>query len=217
MGPNRRRARVDATHTRILEATERLVGAGAPGAFSMDDVAREAGVARATVYEHFGTKPRLLGALVASVARDSALPLDGLAGGPDPVASTRVLVEHATRHWDHHATRIREARELVALAAAPGGGIALASVDRPALDELAHRLAAGNHLRAPWNAEDAAAALGVLVSFETFIALRSGGLDDAHITAVLRRMADAILATPSTPAAGAAGAGGAGGPGVAPS
>lgn len=199
MGPNRRRARVDATHARILEATERLVGAGAPGAFSMDDVAREAGVARATVYEHFGTKPRLLGALVEMVARESALPLDDAARAPDPVAAARIIVQHAGSHWDRHATRIREARELAALAAGEAGGVTPADVDRAALRDLADRLYRGGHVRPPWTAVEAAAALGALTSFETFTTLRSGGLDVAGIGTVLVRMADAMLTTPAGP------------------
>lgn len=195
MGPNRRRARVDATHARILEATERLVTAGAPGAFSMDDVAREAGVARATVYEHFGTKPRLLGALVETVARDSALPLDDAARAPDPVAAARIIVQHAGSHWDRHATRIREARELSALAG-EASDASPANVDRAALRELGDRLFRGGHLRPPWTAGEAAAALGVLTSFETFSGLRDGGLDNPAIGTVLLRMADTMFASP---------------------
>lgn len=199
MGPNRRRARVDATHTRILAATERLVGARSPGAFSMDDVAREAGVARATVYEHFGTKPRLLGALVEMVARESALPLDDAARAPDPVAATRIIVQHAGSHWDRHARRIREAQETAAFAAKAAGGVMPADVDHAALRDLADRLFRGGHLRPPWTAVEAAAALGVLTSFETFNRLR-GGLDVAVIGTVLGRMADAMLASSAGPA-----------------
>lgn len=196
MSPNRRRARVDATHARILEATERLVTAGAPGAFSMDDVAREAGVARATVYEHFGTKPRLLGALVETVARDSALPLDDAARAPDPVAAARIIVQHAGSHWARHATRIREARELSALAGEATGRVSPANVDHAALRELGDRLFRGGHLRPPWTAGEAAAALGVLTSFESFSSLSDGGLDNPTIGTVLLRMADTMFASP---------------------
>jgi len=49
----------------ILAGAERAFLAGGFGAVSMDAIAREAGVSKATVYAHFGGKEALFGAVVA--------------------------------------------------------------------------------------------------------------------------------------------------------
>lgn len=48
----------------ILEATERVVGRVGIGRLTMQAVAKEAGVAVGTLYNHFGDRQRLLGTLV---------------------------------------------------------------------------------------------------------------------------------------------------------
>src|SRR2546423_11032976 len=65
----------------ILRGARRAFLAGGFGAVSMDAIAREAGVSKATVYAHFGSKEELFGAVVAGVAEKrfravSALELD---------------------------------------------------------------------------------------------------------------------------------------------
>lgn len=52
------------TRVRILEAARRLLASGSYSAVTMDDIAKEAGVAYQTVYSVFGTKPRLAQAIV---------------------------------------------------------------------------------------------------------------------------------------------------------
>src|SRR5438067_10651894 len=52
----------------VLRAARRAFLASGFGAVSMDAIAREAGVSKATVYAHFGSKEELFGAVVADVA-----------------------------------------------------------------------------------------------------------------------------------------------------
>jgi AcrR family transcriptional regulator len=59
MSPTRREL-VRATRARIVEAAGRLTRERGPNGFSMDVLAKEAGVARATVYEHFRSKRAVL-------------------------------------------------------------------------------------------------------------------------------------------------------------
>src|SRR5947209_20591725 len=54
----------------ILRGARRAFLAGGFGAVSMDASAREAGVSKATVYAHFGSKEDLFGAVVADVAEE---------------------------------------------------------------------------------------------------------------------------------------------------
>src|SRR3954454_512650 len=49
----------------VLRAARRAFLAAGFGAVSMDAIAREAGVSKATVYAHFGSKEELFGAVIA--------------------------------------------------------------------------------------------------------------------------------------------------------
>src|SRR5712692_7456684 len=65
----------------VLAAAERAFLAGGFGAVTMDMVARQAGVSKATVYAHFTSKEVLFGAVIADVAEQhfggfTALELD---------------------------------------------------------------------------------------------------------------------------------------------
>jgi AcrR family transcriptional regulator len=66
-----RRETVDATSQRIVEAARRVLVAG--DQFSIDAAAREAGVARVTVYDHFGTREALLEAVFDDLAESGGL------------------------------------------------------------------------------------------------------------------------------------------------
>jgi len=59
-----RKQQAQATRSRILEASRRLVARGTYSTLTMADIAAEAGVAYQTVYAIFGTKVRLAEALV---------------------------------------------------------------------------------------------------------------------------------------------------------
>jgi len=59
-----RQEQANATRLRIIETARRLLIAGAYSAVTMEDIAKEAGVAYQTVYAIFGTKLRLAQAMV---------------------------------------------------------------------------------------------------------------------------------------------------------
>src|SRR5438045_2105348 len=102
----------------VLRAARRAFLAGGFGAVSMDAIAREAGVSKATVYAHFGSKEELFGAVVADVAEQrfgafSAFELDpqdieaslntiarrflDLVLSPEAVAVNRLTVDQVVR------------------------------------------------------------------------------------------------------------------------
>lgn len=70
----RRAAAVEATRQRILQATSACHRARGITATSLDDVARQAGVALGTVYRHFPTLENLIGACGAVFMDRFALP-----------------------------------------------------------------------------------------------------------------------------------------------
>ncbi|WP_331649431.1 TetR/AcrR family transcriptional regulator [Dokdonella sp.] len=99
-----RSAAADETRARILAAA-RDVLAGGPGqpAFSLDGVARVAGVTRLTVYNRFESKRGLLEALFDDIARAGGLfDLPQVIGQEDPEAALRDFVGVFCRFWTAH-------------------------------------------------------------------------------------------------------------------
>jgi TetR/AcrR family transcriptional regulator, mexJK operon transcriptional repressor len=102
----------------ILAAAERAFLAGGFGAVSMDLIAREAGVSKATVYAHFTGKEALFGAVVAQLSerrfhgfsaealdpRDAAASLTTIAVrfldlvlSPEAIALNRIIIAEVAR------------------------------------------------------------------------------------------------------------------------
>src|SRR6266568_7071462 len=98
MSPTRREL-VRATRTRIVDAAGRLTRDRGPSGFSMDVLAKEAGVARATVYEHFRSKRAVLDELASSSSRSLTLDNQG-AHVEDPLTAMRDMIGVVCRHWD---------------------------------------------------------------------------------------------------------------------
>ena len=73
-------------YAQLLPVVERLFVERGYAAVSMEDIAREAGVSRPVVYDHFGTKER---AFIACVDRARADYESELLGGVDPGRSLR--------------------------------------------------------------------------------------------------------------------------------
>src|SRR5438445_3408347 len=108
MSPTRRES-VKATRSRILAAASQLLRERGANGFSMDVLAREAGVARATVYEHFRSKRAVLDELAATSLRDLTLDNRTSLNG-DPLTALRDMLGAVCRHWDDKAEAVRELR-----------------------------------------------------------------------------------------------------------
>jgi AcrR family transcriptional regulator len=180
---------VRATRARILEAATRLAHEKGPGGFSMDVLAKEAGVARATVYEHFRSKRAVLDELAASASQSVALEAPQSAD-TDPLRALRDTLAEVCRHWSSHETTMREVRTLAAMTGADSTGEA---VNAESLHKLVDALAAGGHLRAHWPTEDAVDALAVLTSFSTYERLSAGSRSPEQIEAVLAKLVVSIV------------------------
>lgn len=88
----RRREHADQTHARILRAARTVLERSRDGRFTVDLVARRAGVARMTVYNQFGS----LSGLLESMFDEIALPLmanrmPAVFREPDPVQALRLF------------------------------------------------------------------------------------------------------------------------------
>ena len=77
---------LDGTAARLLDATAACVARVGVSKTTLDDVAREAGCSRATLYRYFPGKPALLGALVGREAQTLRAALEMAATGTDSAA-----------------------------------------------------------------------------------------------------------------------------------
>src|SRR4051812_29358471 len=134
---------------------------GAHG-FSMDVLAKEAGVARATVYEHFRSKHALLDELAATTSRALTLDNQGKPIG-DPLTALRDMLGAVCRHWAECDESVRELRTLVAVT---GSDATTDGIDPEYLRTLVEAIAASGQLRPRWSTDDAVDALAALTSHE---------------------------------------------------
>ena len=189
---------VPATEARILDAAEALVGAGAFHEATMDELARAAGVARATVFSRFGSKLGVLEAL--SVRCAGGLEMRALRAAfelDEPGAALGAVVDASCALWERHGAILRQLQAIATLEPAAQALVAEQRADqRGSLEELVARLARAGRLRKGLGERRAVAALHVLTSVETFAELRhAGGLSLREVRETLRRLAGlAVLA-----------------------
>jgi AcrR family transcriptional regulator len=112
-----RQTTTNQTRARIIEATRELLTAsdGFSG-FSIETVARQADVARMTVYYQFGSKTGLLEALCDSLASQGGM--EGLRTAfmqPDPLEALAEYINIFSRFWEADRLVTRRLRSLAAL------------------------------------------------------------------------------------------------------
>jgi AcrR family transcriptional regulator len=166
----------------------------------MDVLAKEAGVARATVYEHFRSKRAVLDELAASAAHSVTLESPNGAAS-DPLRSLRDTLSEVCRHWSEHADAMRRLRTLAAMT---GGEVAGDAIDQESLRKLVDALAAAGYLRSHWSSEDAVDALAVLTSYPTYERLQAESRTRDQVEALLARLVISIV-TPGNSQSAAAG------------
>jgi AcrR family transcriptional regulator len=112
-----RQAATEQTRTRIISAArEMLMASDGFSSFSIDQVARQADVARMTVYHQFGSKGGLLEALCDSLAANGGM--DQLATAfrqPEPLEALNEYLLIFSRFWDADRLVTRRLRALAAL------------------------------------------------------------------------------------------------------
>ena len=185
-----------ATRRRIIDAGRDLFAEEGFHGVGLEAVAKRAGVTRATVYYHFGSKLGFLDAIVADIEeRGESWRISQALSHPDPVKALGDAVREGCRFW---ATDHNLARKLLALAAVdPDASAVLGQREqrRQALvDSLVERLAAQRRLRRGCSRRQAADVLTLLSSFEAFDHLyRARRLTPARVAQTLLGLASCLL------------------------
>jgi AcrR family transcriptional regulator len=112
-----RQVTTEQTRSRIIAAArELLVASNGCSGFSIDAVARQADVARMTVYYQFGSKIGLLEALSDSLAAHGGMEqLAAAFGRPDPLDALTEYIAVFSRFWNSDRLVTRRLRALAAL------------------------------------------------------------------------------------------------------
>jgi AcrR family transcriptional regulator len=188
-----RKAQADERRQAVVRAVRTLLADGAFHEASVDDVARIAGVSRATVYGHFGSRTGLVDAVCETLgASGERAALRAALELPDPVDALRASLEASTAFWAAEEAMLGQLTALAGIDPAAADWRARQRADRRAhCAELVTRLDGAGAL------EDAPQALDLLLvatSFEAFAELREhAGASVESASRTLARMATAIL------------------------
>jgi AcrR family transcriptional regulator len=187
-----RQLATDETRRRIVEAARALLAdEQGPAGFTVDAVARQAGVARMTVYYQFKSKRGVLEALFDDLANRGLMPhLRPVFTEPAPARALDGVIAAFAAFWDSDRLVLRRARALAALDVEIGESVhARDEMRRGHLRKIVARLNEGraaDPAAAPSTTVDA---LHMLTSFETFDALRSSGYTFEDAVSLLRTLA----------------------------
>jgi AcrR family transcriptional regulator len=182
-----RDAAVDVTRTRVMQASRRLLTGGKDlPAFSLDAVAREAGVTRLTVYNQFESKRGLLEAVFDDIAeRGGLFELRSVLAEADAMASLRRVVAVFCRFWASHDRVLAKLAGMTKLDRDIAASLKQRTERRRGvLTVLVKRLARG---RAP---DDLVDVLFTLTSFETFEALSVRQRSAAAVEALIWQLVE---------------------------
>ena len=185
------------TTERVLDAAASLVAEDAFHTATMDDLARRAGVARATVFSRFGSKLGVLEALSLRCAGGpEMLALREAQGIEDPVAAVEALLLAGCELWEKEGYIMVQLKAIVVLEPDASAIIDAQHEDqRSGMEALARGLRTAGRLREDWSLPRATAALHALTSVETFMLLRRDhGLPLAKVKQTIVELSQTMLA-----------------------
>jgi AcrR family transcriptional regulator len=192
-----RQAATDQTRRRIISAARDTLASdeSGPGGFTVDAVARRAGVARMTVYYQFESKRGLLEALFDDLANHGLMPhLAPIFKETSPTRALEGLIHAFAEFWNSDRIVLRRARALAALD--PDVAESVRGRDELRRQHLRRILDRMPEQKRSANAVDV---LHMLTSFETFDALLTRDRSVEEVTKIIRGLAAAALKAPSTP------------------
>ena len=191
-----RQANTEQTRARIIHAArELLMASDGFSSFSIDAVARQADVARMTVYHQFGSKIGLLEALCDSLAAQGGMDqLPTAFRQPDPLNALTEYITIFSRFWEADRLVTRRLRGLAALD--PDFEQVIRARDewrRRGVRAITQRLAEQHMLALTEPLDETVDILFTLISFETFDTLAGYTRSIEEVAPLVSRLAHAAL------------------------
>jgi AcrR family transcriptional regulator len=197
----RRQAAAEETRARIIAAARELLTAkGGLAGFTVDAVAREAGVARMTVYYQFDSRTGLLEALFDSLASHrGAGQLVAAMHRPDPLAGLAEFIDSLGRFWSSDRPLVRRIQGLAAIDPdIEQVWQAREALRRQGLQALVERIAQTHGHPGPGAIDEAVDVLYALVAFETFDNIAGTARPYEQVAPVIYRLALTALGLGAT-------------------
>src|SRR2546423_1500399 len=190
-----RQVTIDESRTRMVAAAKAVLATS--GRLTVDDVAREADVARATVYYQFGSKRGLLEALFDSLAATGGLAdLPAAFQQPRALDALDAFIAAFTKFWTADRDVMRRLRGLAAIDAELGKVLDdRNNLRRQGLRVLVERLVAERGGPGPRNVGDGVDTLQALTSFEPAGGRPTAFLTDVPDVAAVERLAARTIDT----------------------
>lgn len=191
--PVERQKTVDAGRERIITAATELLQSDDAEPFSIDAVARRAGVARMTVYNQFESKAGLLEAMFdALTTRGPFGQMGEIFGERDPVVALDRFVALFGRFWTAHRRAHRRLKAAAIHDPELAAGIqARNERRRQGITELVKRIE--KVASSPLPPTEIVNVLFVLLSFDAFDALAGDDRTPEAMTPVVQTMVHALL------------------------
>jgi AcrR family transcriptional regulator len=191
----RRPERSEGTRERIMSAVRELLADGRFHESTVEEVADRAGVSRATLYQHFGSRLELVDGICDSLAVNPALlKLRQTVELPDPEAGVAQTIANSIRFWSSEDPILSQLYGVAAIDPAAQDLVDRQRRDRSGeLQKLARNLRESGRLRAGVSERRAHSLLLLLTSYDTFRELRAAGLSDRELTKTLQESAATLL------------------------
>jgi AcrR family transcriptional regulator len=191
-----RTVRSDQTRERIKIAVRQLLSEGRFHEATVEQVAERAGVARATLYQHFRSRIELVDAICETFnANPALLEIRRIVELPDGNQALNKTITNCVRFWSSEDPILRQLYGVAAIDAAAQDLIARQRADRRGELERLVRNLNRTGLKSGVTQQRALALLLVLTSYETFRELREAGLSDRQAVALLVETARDLLAS----------------------
>jgi len=162
---------------------------------TVEEVADRAGIARATLYQHFGSRLELVDAICDTFdANPSLLTLRKSVELPDAQAALAETIVNVVGFWSSEDAILSQLYGVAAIDPAAQDLVDRQRADRRSeMERLANHLRAAGVLRPRMTASEAVALLMVLTSYDSYRELREADLPDRKITSILQDTARALL------------------------
>jgi AcrR family transcriptional regulator len=200
MSPRAYRARTrpkrsEETRERIKAAVRDLLAEGRFHDSTVEEVADRAGVARATLYQHFRSRLELVDAICETLSENPALRrLRETVDLPDADAALAETIADSIRFWSSEDPILRQLYGVAAVDPAAQDLVDRQRADRRSeLERLVRNLSRAGRLQEGTNERRALSLLLVLTSYDTFRELREAGLTDRQLTTTLQQSARELI------------------------
>jgi AcrR family transcriptional regulator len=161
-----------------MDAVRRLLEEGSFHEATVEEIARLAGVSRATLYQHFGSRLGLVDAICGSFSENpSMVAIQAAPDSPDPREAATQLVTQGIRFWKSEESLHRHLYGLAEIDESAAEFVERQTADRRSVVErIVSRGVEAGALRTGVSEAQARATLLLLTSFHTFEELRAAGL-----------------------------------------